>query len=53
MIYSRFTDAEIHVIKNALETEYYHAKDEGDVYTQKIIENIENKISGQFSEEDV
>lgn len=45
MINVKLTDAELSLIRNALMTEYYHAKDEGDSYIQKRIEALETKLS--------
>lgn len=45
MITITLTPGELRIVRNALETEYYHAKDEGDSYTQNLIGVIETKLS--------
>lgn len=45
MITINLTSAEYRLIRNALETEYYHAKDEGNSVIQKRITALETKLS--------
>lgn len=45
MITIQLTTAEYRLIRNALETEYYHAKDEGNSAVQKRIAALETKLS--------
>ena len=45
MITIKLTNAEYRIIRNALETEYYHAKDEDNKTIQKRITALEEKLS--------
>ena len=45
MITIKLTNAEYRLIRNALETEYYHAKDEGNSTIQKRIIALEEKLT--------
>lgn len=45
MITVKLTNAKYRLIRNALETEYYHAKDEGKSSVQKRITALETKLS--------
>ncbi|MFJ7665354.1 hypothetical protein ACIQXW_23630 [Lysinibacillus sp. NPDC097162] len=45
MITVKITTAEYRLIRSALETEYYHAKDEGNSTVQKRITALEKKLS--------
>lgn len=45
MITIKLTAAEYRLIRNALETEYYHAKDDGNSARQKRIIALEEKLS--------
>ena len=45
MITIKLTNAEYRLIRNALTTEYYHAKDEGNSTIQKRIITLEEKLT--------
>lgn len=45
MINITLTPGELRIIHNALETEYYHAKDEGNSTVQQRITALETKLS--------